>query len=86
MNPSTFDKKDLPPEYRDLNFTLTVKVHLDTMGHVVGRPIVVRSSGYTVVDEITVEKLMHEVTFMPVTLKENGRPVEVILDLPIFWE
>jgi len=85
VTPQYFSKRDLPAEFRDLNFDLTVSIHLDTRGHVIGVPEIIRGSGHRVVDEITVDKIMNEATFTPATRKDTGQPVRVRIPFPIWW-
>ena len=85
MNPSTFSKADLPAEFRNANYQLTVRVRIDARGRVVGRPSVIRGSSNPVVDQATIDKIMNEVTFTPGTRKDNGQPVACQTDIPIFW-
>jgi hypothetical protein len=75
MNPSFFPKSDLPEEFRQYNYRLSVQVEIDASGHVVGTPVIVRSSSNPVVDQLTIDKIMHEATFTPATRKDNRRPV-----------
>jgi len=86
MTPQFFSKLDLPEEYRDLEFNMTVKVHIDARGRVLGVPQIIKGSGHMRVDEIVVNKMMHEVTFSPATRKDTGEPVSVFANQPIFFE
>ncbi len=86
MSPQFFSKLDLPEEYRELDFDLTVMIHVDARGRVLGVPEIIRSSGHHAVDEIVIQKIMHDVTFTPATHKETGEPRTVYVPQPIFFE
>jgi hypothetical protein len=85
MNPPFFSKSDLPVEFRNFNYQLTVRVRLDARGRVVGRPNIVRGSSNPVVDQATIDKIMNEVTFTPATRKDTGQPVPSEPEIPVFW-
>ncbi len=86
MSPQTFSKLDLPEELRELNFHLTVHIRLDSRGRVQGIPQIIHGSGSRIVDQITISKIMTEVSFTPATRKDTGEPVSVLIPQPIFWE
>lgn len=86
MNPPFLSKKDLPKELRDFNYNLTVRINLDARGRVLGKPIIIKSSGNPTIDQLTIDKIMTEVKFSPATAKETGKPVPTQWDLPIFWD
>jgi len=85
MNPQFFSKRDLPDEFRSSNLELTVRIRLDRRGRVQGTPKIIKGSGSTTVDTITLTKITDEVTFTPATRKSTGEPIEVTLDWPIYW-
>jgi hypothetical protein len=80
-----FSKNDLPESYRNYNHNLTLRVRLDSRGHVQGEPEIIESSGYPAVDRITIDKIKNDVNFPPATRKDNGEPVPVVLYLPVMW-
>ncbi|MFH1676452.1 MAG: TonB C-terminal domain-containing protein [bacterium] len=86
MSPQFFSKRDLPDEFRSSNLELTVRIRLDRRGRIQGTPTIIKSTGSTTVDAITLKKITEEVTFSPATRKSTGEPIEVTLpSWPIFW-
>jgi len=88
MTPPEFSILDLPEEYHEIedDITLYVTVHLDARGNLLGPPVVSDGSGNRLVDELTVEKLMTDVTFTPATRKDNGQPIPMRTILLIVWD
>jgi len=85
MTPQYFSKTDLPEELRDLNFSVTVRLSIDARGRVLGVPQIVRSSGHTLVDQLTIQKIMNEASFTPGTRKDTGEPIMTQPDYTIYW-
>ncbi len=81
----SWSKDDLPDEMSDHNYELSVRIVLDTRGRLTSEPMIVRSSQSHEVDRITIDRIVDEQTFAPVTRKDTGQPVAVTLNLPVFW-
>ena len=85
MTPGRFSKLDLPEELRGYNLMLTVQIHLDARGNLLGEPVIVRGSGHPLVDQLTIEKIKNEATFTHASLISTGEPVPLEFPLPVFW-
>ncbi|MCX6646040.1 MAG: hypothetical protein NTY09_06755 [bacterium] len=86
MTPERFSKLDLPEELRDYNLVLTVQVHLDARGNLLSEPVIVRSSGYPLVDQLTIQKIKDEASFTNASLIATGEPVSLQFHLTVFWD
>lgn len=88
MSPPRFSKRDLPEEYRGHEIDMTVRIHIDARGRVLGMPVVVKSSGSQYIDRFVVNRIMDPefVTFTPATRKDTGEPVPSQPYFPIFWD
>ncbi len=86
MNPQVFSRMDLPEEYREMDFDITVRLHIDARGRLLGTPEFKRRSGIRAVDNLVIEKLMNEVTFEASRHKVTGTPITVYIRQPIFFE
>jgi len=85
MTPQFFSKAELPPELRGYNYQMTVRATIDARGQVRGTPQVSQSSTNPLVDQITIKKIMNDVSFTPATRKDNNQPILVTYDIPVYW-
>jgi hypothetical protein len=85
MTPARFSKLDLPEELRDFNLVLTVRVNLDARGNLLSDPVIVRSSGHPLVDQMTIEKIKNEASFTNASLIATGEPISLQFHLTVFW-
>jgi len=86
MTPSFFPRADLPDEYRDMDFDIRLRIHLDSRGRVLGTPEIIKGSGYADIDNYVVDKILNDVTFEPARRKDTGEPATVEVVQPIFFE
>jgi hypothetical protein len=85
MTPARFSKLDLPEGLRDFNLVLTVRVNLDARGNLLSDPVIVRSSGHPLVDQMTIEKIKNEASFTNASLIATGEPISLQFHLTVFW-
>jgi len=86
MEPEYFSSADLPEEYRDLDFDIRLRIHVNSRGRVLGTPEIIRGSGYDDIDRYVINKILNDVTFQPARQKDTGEPKTVWVVQPIFFE
>ena len=86
MTPSFFPRADLPDEYRDMDFDIRLRIHLDSRGRVLGTPEIIKGSGIASIDNYVMNKILNDVTFEPARRKDTGEPATVEVVQPIFFE
>jgi TonB family protein len=80
-----FDSYLLPAPYRGNKYVVTVRLEIDTAGHLISEPLIVVSSGEKVVDQETVDRLKR-IRFTPLRHTVTGQPIPTILTTKIFWD